>query len=140
VYPPLRERRDDILPIAHSLLAHLAAAAGRPPPTLADEAKARIREGAWPGNVRELRNALERAMILDDGPILGPENFSAPHVPAQRSSGDEEHSLEALERRAIEQALAAVAGNRRDAAARLGIGLRTLYDKLKRYRIGASGD
>ncbi|MCU0682868.1 MAG: sigma-54 dependent transcriptional regulator [Polyangiaceae bacterium] len=140
VYPPLRERRDDILPIAHSLLAHLAEAAGRPPPTLADEAKARIREGAWPGNVRELRNALERAMILDDGPILGPENFSAPHVPAQRSSGDEEHSLEALERRAIEQALAAVAGNRRDAAARLGIGLRTLYDKLKRYRIGASGD
>jgi two-component system, NtrC family, response regulator AtoC len=140
VYPPLRERREDILPIANSLLAHLASAAGRPPPTLADEAKARIRDGAWPGNVRELRNALERAMILDDGPVLGPENFSAPHAPSDRSGGADEHSLEALERRAIERALAAVAGNRREAAARLGIGLRTLYDKLKRYRIVSNGD
>jgi DNA-binding NtrC family response regulator len=137
--PPLRERPQDIVPLAESLLAGLAHAAGRRPPALTPAARARITAASWPGNVRQLRNALERALILHDGPALGPELFDAEapdagqgaagHAPAAPGG----HSLEALERRAIEQALAAVSGNRRAAAERLGIGLRTLYEKLKRY-------
>jgi DNA-binding NtrC family response regulator len=81
--------------------------------------------------VRQLRNALERALILHDGPMLGPELFEAMTETPAPPDGD--HSLEALERRAIEGALSAVAGNRKAAAVRLGIGLRTLYEKLKKY-------
>jgi two-component system response regulator AtoC len=132
VVPPLRERPEDVVPLAEHLLAHLASAAGRAAPALAEATKVGLRAAPWPGNVRQLRNALERAMILHDGPVLGEELF-APSTKAGPSG--EDHSLEQLERRAIEDALAAVAGHRRAAAARLGIGLRTLYEKLKRYDI-----
>ncbi len=142
VVPPLRERPEDLVPLAEGLLAGLAAAAGRRAPTLTEAAKARLTAGRWPGNVRQLRNALERALILGDGATLGPELFAvdvdagARHSVEASTSGGSDHSLEALEKRAIEQALATVSGNRRAAAARLGIGLRTLYEKLKRYGIG----
>jgi two-component system response regulator AtoC len=135
--PPLRERREDIVPLAESLIAGLSASAGRSTPLrLDDAAKARLQGEAWPGNVRELRNVLERAMILADGPIIGPEHLwiekdSAPMDAPAGSSQD--GSLVALERETIQRTLAAVGGNRRLAAARLGIGLRTLYEKLKRY-------
>jgi DNA-binding NtrC family response regulator len=128
----LRERREDIVPLAETLLAQLAGAAGRKEiPALSDEAKTRLTAGAWAGNVRELRNALERAMILQDGPVLDAELFGA--SPGREDQPGDDASLEGLERRAIETALAAVGGNRRVAAARLGISVRTLYDKLKRY-------
>ena len=136
--PPLRERREDIVPLAETLLAQLSASAGRIPAARLDGAtKVRLRSEAWPGNVRELRNVLERATILTDGALIKPEHLwieqSAAPVGASlvESSGD--GSLAALERQTIERTLAAVGGNRRQAAARLGIGLRTLYDKKNRY-------
>jgi len=135
--PPLRERREDIVPLAESLLAALSASAGRSPPLRLDDAtKARLESEAWPGNVRELRNVLERAVILADGPVIKPEHLwigadAAPiHPPA---AGAGESSLAELERQTIQRTLAAVDGNRRLAASKLGIGLRTLYEKLKRY-------
>jgi two-component system response regulator AtoC len=136
--PSLRERREDIVPLAESLLARLAEAAGRSPaPRLDAAACARLMSEAWPGNVRELRNVLERALILADGPVLEEAHLwieggsgSDPGASETAAAGG---SLSDLERVAIERALAAVGGNRRAAAARLGIGLRTLYDKLKRY-------
>jgi two-component system response regulator AtoC len=142
--PPLRERREDIVPLAEALVADLARAAGRAPPALDDAMKGRLREAPWPGNVRELRNALERAMILADGQVLrsehlwmesDPEATAAAGVDpsAARAEGAGDASLADLERRTIERTLVAVGGNRRAAAAKLGIGLRTLYDKLKRY-------
>ncbi len=134
--PPLRERREDIVPLAESLVATLSAAAGRPPPRLDDALKQRLRDAPWPGNVRELRNTLERAMILADGPRLGVEHLwlesdEAPGAVPDAAGG----SLADLERQTIERTLAAVGGNRRAAAQQLGIGLRTLYDKLKRYQL-----
>ena len=135
--PPLRERREDIVPLAESLLAGLSASAGRSPPLRLDNAtKARLENEAWPGNVRELRNVLERAMILADGPVIKPEHLwidagAAPNQPP--AAGSEESSLAELERQTIQRTLAAVGGNRRLAATKLGIGLRTLYEKLKRY-------
>ncbi|HWZ87243.1 MAG TPA: helix-turn-helix domain-containing protein, partial [Polyangiaceae bacterium] len=134
--PPLRERREDIVPLAESLVAGLSASAGRVPLRLDDAAKARLESGTWLGNVRELRNVLERAMILADGPVIEPRHLLIEAGPllanAPRGCAGE-GSLAELERRSIERALAAVNGNRRLAAAKLGIGLRTLYVKLKQY-------
>jgi DNA-binding NtrC family response regulator len=86
--------------------------------------------------VRELRNVLERAMILSDGPVIRPEHLwiDAPAAPIAPPAADSaQGSLAELERQTIHRTLAAVGGNRRLAAAKLGIGLRTLYEKLKRY-------
>jgi DNA-binding NtrC family response regulator len=108
--------------------------------------KERLQGEVWPGNVRELRNALERAMILADGNVLRSEHLwlessgsasSSSSVPERASAPPARAggSLADLERETIESTLLAVGGNRRAAAAKLGIGLRTLYDKLKRYNL-----
>ncbi len=145
--PPLRERPADIAPLAEALLPRLAAQLGRRGLRLSDEARANLVEASWPGNVRELANVLERAAILVDGDVIGPEHLlmdpaggartvaTAATTPAAAGDGGGA-TMEQIERRAIEDALAAVGGNRRQAAERLGIGLRTLYDKLRRYGIG----
>ena len=130
--PPLRERREDIVPLAESLVLQLSASAARStPPHLDELAKARLRREDWPGNVRELRNVLERAMILSDGPVIRSEHLWIEASSAPPSS--DEGSLADLERQTIQRTLAAVGGNRRLAATKLGIGLRTLYEKLRRY-------
>jgi two-component system, NtrC family, response regulator AtoC len=88
--------------------------------------------------VRELRNVLERAMILADGPVIKPEHLWIETLSAPASAlprGTEEESLTELERQTIQRTLTAAGGNRRVAAAKLGIGLRTLYSKLKRYEL-----
>jgi two-component system response regulator AtoC len=135
--PPLRERREDILPLAESLLAQLSLLAGRThSPRLDDRARARLEREDWAGNVRELRNVLERAMILADGALIQPDHL---WIEASSTPADEprdplrDGSLAELERQTIQRTLTAVSGNRRLAATKLGIGLRTLYEKLKRY-------
>lgn len=139
--PALRERSGDIIPLAESLLKHIARDLKRTELRLDPAVHSALQKAPWPGNIRELANVLERAAILTDGPVIGPEHLLLDPVGA-RVSGQRDHSvgdapmtLEALEVRAIRAALAAVDGNRRKAAERLGIGLRTLYDKLKRHRI-----
>jgi DNA-binding NtrC family response regulator len=130
--PALRERLEDLQVIASALLRALS---GREVP-LSKPVLDELRRYPWPGNIRELRNALERALILSDGQALAVEHFSlvfdeAPDAAA--TSGGGPSSLEALERLAIERALKQVGGNRKNAAAALGIGLRTMYEKIKRY-------
>jgi two-component system response regulator AtoC len=136
--PPLRERPADIVPMAESLLRRAAADLGRPPLRLSDEARGLLLSAELRGNIRELKNVLERAAILADGdvvraahimvePPLGKTNGILPMVSTK---------MEDLERAAIMQALGETSGNRRMAAERLGIGVRTLYDKLKRYGLG----
>jgi two-component system, NtrC family, response regulator AtoC len=129
--PPLRERRRDLLPLAEALLARLAADLGRPALKLDEHARKRIEQAAWRGNVRELGNALERAAILSDGDIVRGDDLhlSMPMPVTEIASG----TMEEIERVAITRALDESGGNRRRAAERLGIGERTLYDKLKRY-------
>jgi two-component system, NtrC family, response regulator AtoC len=127
--PPLRERHGDIVPIAENLLGRISAALGHPPLHLDAAAKARILEGTWPGNVRELANALERAAILADGNELRADDL---HITRTRPAG-QGGTIEEIEVEAIRRTLDEVGGNRRRAAERLGMGERTLYDKLKRY-------
>ena len=134
--PPLRERREDILPLAERLLAQIGDALGRRGLRMSDEARRRLVSAPWPGNVRELENALERAAILADGDEIGPEHLVLEPVDDAPQAAGGLASLADLERDAITQTLVAVGGNRKEAAARLGIGLRTLYDKLKRHRLG----
>jgi len=129
--PPLRERRRDILPLADALLVGICRGLGRPLATLNDDARAQLERRSWRGNIRELANTLERAVILAEGSTLEAAHFqiegdsTAPPSP--------QGSLADLEREAIKRALVAASGNRKQAAEQLGIGLRTLYDKLKRY-------
>jgi len=137
--PPLRERPGDILPLAEKLLARVGAAVGRAHLTIAPEARRLIVAAPWPGNVRELANVLERAAILANGDEIQPAHLELNGQAAPPDPGGNGGKLEDVERAAIESALAAVGGNRRAAADRLGIGLRTLYDKLKRYR-GEGGE
>jgi two-component system response regulator FlrC len=134
--PPLRERPGDVLPLAQHLLARIARQLGRPSFQLDQAAEAALVRYPWPGNVRELANVLERAAILADGQaiskdllVLGLPSPSAPEPAA------DDGTLEELEKQAIRRALAATGGNRKQTAARLGIGLRTLYDKLRAYGI-----
>ncbi|MEZ4394887.1 MAG: sigma-54 dependent transcriptional regulator [Polyangiales bacterium] len=132
--PALRERREDIAPLARHLVAELAGALGLPPPELSPEALATLEGMPWPGNVRQLRNVLERAVILSDDAVLRPADFSAEDDDlSARGASTSPVELRALERDAIVRALQESGGNRRRAAERLGIGLRTLYEKLKRY-------
>ncbi len=135
--PPLRERRLDLLPLAETLLARIAPTVGRTRFSLSDEAKQRLLAAPWPGNVRQLANALERAAILCDGAEIGPQHLEIADAASPAAAPPEAGTLDDIERAAITEALAAVGGNRRAAAERLGIGLRTLYDKLKRYRVDA---
>jgi two-component system response regulator FlrC len=144
--PPLRDRPADILPLAEVLLARACHELKRPVLKLSSEAQQALRGGHWAGNIRELANALERAAILTDGDTLEPQHLlieparaaprPAPLSAAEPAPGEGTATLEELERRAIERALLEVGGNRREAAEKLGIGLRTLYEKLKRYKIG----
>ena len=101
---------------------------------MAEDAKALIREGEWRGNVRELCNVLEQAAILAGSETLHAADLSLRGKGARPGQAQAiDMTLEDMERHAIEAALAAEDGNRKQAAERLGIGLRTLYDKIKRY-------
>jgi two-component system response regulator FlrC len=138
--PPLRERPADLVPLARARLARIAGELGRRGLALAPDAERKLAGWSWPGNVRELANTLERAAILADGPELRAEHIwlDAPQVVAGAASSSAPPSastLADLERDAIARTLRAVDGNRRKAAEILGIGERTLYDKLKRYGI-----
>ncbi len=128
--PPLRERRADIAPLADTLLERISRELARPPLRLDDAARRAIQGAPWPGNVRELANTLERAAILVDGDTIRAEDLDI-DLPTESPVG----SLAEAERATIERVLTEVGGNRRRAAERLGIGLRTLYAKLKQYEI-----
>ncbi len=133
--PPLRDRREDLLPLARHLLG--------PSFSLTKDAEQALLAAPFPGNIRELRNLLERAKILADGPhlsaltlgLVGDGRPVAPERLPSPGADDELLPLEALERQQISKVLQAVGGNRKAAAAHLGIGLRTLYEKLKRYAL-----
>jgi two-component system, NtrC family, response regulator HydG len=142
--PPLRERPEDILPIAKRLLAEAAAREGGGAPKEIGKAACRaLYDYAWPGNVRELVNAMERARILSDGPAIEPGDLppEITSVRAPERPPGEPRTLAEVEREHILSMLGAAGGNRALAAAELGIGVATLYRKLKEYGVtsGATG-
>jgi DNA-binding NtrC family response regulator len=138
--PPLRERREDIAPLAARFVAFYAEQNQRTVEGLSHEAMVVLERYAWPGNVRELRNAIERAVVLARGSVveLGdlPQRIARPLVVIERGKAGVE-PLEEIERRAILAALENFAQNKTHAARALGISLKTLHNKLKRYATGA---
>ena len=144
--PPLRERPDDV----PALLTHFARQAATRlghPVSITPSALDALTHHSWPGNVRELRNAVERAAVLGTGGPLEPRDFAlangngngngASHgngafTPATGGSLELKTQVEAVERHAIQRALEASGGNRRQAASLLGISLRTLFYKMRR--------
>ena len=128
--PPLRERGNDILLLADYFLDCYARKYKKKIGGLTRDAKTKLQSYAWPGNVRELQHAIERAVILSDGPMLRPENFMLHPAPAQKKGEPEELNLGVLEKEAIERALRRADGNITRAAELLGITRFALYRKL----------
>jgi two-component system, NtrC family, response regulator AlgB len=135
--PPLRERREDILPLAEWLLKVAALRNGRPGITLAPGAAAALTRYRWPGNVRELRNAIERGTVLMRGETIAPDNLPDTlfHDSTERLAGiPAAASLDDVEREHISRVLAASA-TLEEAADTLGINVTTLWRKRRRYGI-----
>jgi len=150
--PPLRERPGDILPLARHFARRYAEVNGLPARGLSPMAEAALRGHTWPGNVRELENAIHRAVLLAQGPEIGPEAIElAPVAPTAPSAAAEAPAaapvqaanavaalvgrrMEEVERDLILETLGRCLGNRTRAAEILGISIRTLRNKLAEYR------
>jgi DNA-binding NtrC family response regulator len=134
--PPLRDRREDILPLADRFLS----SRGVPPSRLSPAARDRLRDHAWPGNVREMENALERALILAGDDEIGAEHFGRLGRASERSemrgqrAADvlrEGFNLDDFERELIDAAIERAGGNKAAAARLLGITRRRLYSTIR---------
>ncbi len=137
---PLRERREDIMPLARRALDLLARKVRRGPLTLSPEARQALLEYSWPGNVRELENVLERAAILAKSEVI--EIWDLPRAlqgAEKRTHGVPlwEASLADVESEHIRRVLRACKGNRTKAARTLGISRSTLWRKMQQYGIEA---
>jgi transcriptional regulator with PAS, ATPase and Fis domain len=137
--PPLRERPEDIPELLTHFARQAAQRLGRPV-SVTPAALAALTNHGWPGNVRELRNAVERAAVLGSGGTLDSKDFALSNSASAQNGAptgalDLRTQVEAVEREAIQRALQASKGNRRQAASLLGISLRTLFYKLRRLPV-----
>jgi NtrC-family two-component system response regulator AlgB len=132
--PPLRERPEDILPLARRFLEFFSRAARRSTPELSQAAEQALVSYSWPGNVRELANAIERAMILWPAQVIQPEGLPEP-IAAHRHVGSRlggDFTLEQIEREHITRVVSRTE-TLEEAAAILGIDSSTLWRKRKKY-------
>ncbi len=144
VIPPLRERPEDVEPLAEYFLTRYTEAMRRPPRRIAPATLAILRRYGWPGNVRELRNVVERTVILDEGPDFLPENLPDELKPGGRALDLEAGfrlpaggvMLEQLERDLIQQALDQARGNKTRAAQLLGLSRDTLRYRIEKHGLG----
>ena len=127
--PPLRERRDDIVPIAEYFLHQHAAQAA-----FSAEAKCALERYHWPGNVRELRNVVTRAVVEARGYEIALADLPPLEPAAPPTGGSADSRLDGVEREAILAALHKTSGHHKKTADLLGISRRTLTRKLKLYR------
>jgi DNA-binding NtrC family response regulator len=135
--PPLRERRDDIMPLANSFLKRFSAQANRPLRSFTLQAADRLTSFEWPGNIRQLQNEIQRAVLLCEGPDVDAADLSVSETRMVPSEGNDTSFtlLEGVERNAIIQMLRETGGNKLETARKLGIGRQTLYNKIKAYGI-----
>ncbi len=148
--PPLRERKEDIPLLAQHFLAQIEEKEKRGFTSFEDRAVAALSSHSWPGNVRELKNAVHRAYVLSDPPAIQTEATEAVLTSsgAAESPGaknDEEswpsvpvrvgETLQAIEKKVLTATLLAVRGDKRAAAELLGVSLKTVYNKLREYKL-----
>jgi two-component system response regulator FlrC len=142
---PLRERMQDILPLARHFLSEMSASMGRKTMRLSEDAEQALLRYPWPGNARELENVIQRAVILAGSDNILPQHL---HLPASLQGSEpsrldtmaeptgEMNDLKSLEKAHIMNALESVNGSRKLAAQKLGMSERTLRHKLQQYREG----
>ena len=136
--PSLRDRPDDVIPLAEALLAELAPELGRKGFRLGDQARARLQNYPFPGNVRELRNVLERALVLEPGPELTLSLLQTMREPVEGPTptgsfvvtGDP-RPLEEIEKRYVRHVLGQLGGRRVEAAKVLGLSYPTFLKRLE---------
>ena len=147
--PPLRERPDDVLPLARHFLGRLSTEMNRPQPRISPELEPEMENFPWPGNIRQLRNVLERALLFSDGDVLTPEGFWAtgegPATSRSRGPGPGmaledagellDLDLKANEKRLIEKALVLTGGVQAEAARLLGLTKRALHYRIKKLEL-----
>ena len=137
--PPLRQRQEDIPVLIEMCLDEACRAQDQPPRRVSPEAMACLIAHSWPGNVRELRNLLQRLVVTTPNTVIRPEHLPGSLVELAHSTGhfsiELGSSLPAVEAELIRQTLQRVTSNRREAAAILGISVRSLQYKLKQYNI-----
>ncbi len=133
--PPLRERKDDIVPLVDVLLSRARTKSESPIVGISAPAIRRLVKYSWPGNVRELANVIERAVAMTDHDVILPEDLDFPDTGLSATAGldaavEEGLSLEEMERAYVQRVVEAQGGNKAAAARILGITRRTLYRKL----------
>ncbi|HIW52238.1 MAG TPA: sigma-54 dependent transcriptional regulator [Candidatus Alistipes excrementipullorum] len=127
--PPLRNRREDIVPLAERFVERYGGKYNKPGLALSDEAAEKLKSHSWPGNIRELQNTIEKAVILCDSTEIKPSHIEMRPVRLHAES----QTLEEMERQTIANAIAQCGGNLSMVAQQLGITRQTLYNKIKRY-------
>jgi two-component system response regulator AtoC len=138
--PPLRERKEDILPLADFLLLKLCQDNHKGSVSLSKEARERLLSYNWPGNVRELANILERAVVLNSSGIIDAGDLQIaplpfPVSPPAALNAHEGMTLQELEKRHIIETLQKMNNNRTKTAEKLGISVRTLRNKIQEYKL-----
>jgi transcriptional regulator with PAS, ATPase and Fis domain len=137
--PPLRERREDIPELVEHFVAKHGGAMGKRVAGVSREAMPLLQGAAWKGNVRELENAIQRAVILGDGPLVTPADLPPDLAPAADDPSAVEpldDAVKRFEKRHIERLLR-LSPDKKEAARRLDIGLSSLYRKIEQYGIGS---
>ena len=135
--PPLRERREDIVPLATAFLKRFAAQANRVLTGFTPGAAEMLRRFDWPGNVRQLQNEVQRAVLMAEDKVIDEADLAitVEKAPETDAAANSLTLMEAMERNTIVQMLKETGGNKLEAAKRLGIGRQTLYNKIKAYGI-----
>ena len=136
--PALKDRPEDVLPLAEQLLSELGQELGRKGARLSEQARGRLTTYPFPGNVRELRNVLERALVLESGPELTLTLLQAPREPAEGSAppgsfvvAGDPRPLEEIEKRYVRHVLGQLGGRRVEAARVLGLSYPTFLKRLE---------
>ncbi len=137
--PPLRERREDIMPLCHVFLKRFVAQSSRPIRGFTKSAIDRLTAFDWPGNVRQVQNEIQRAVLLCEANEIDASDLSiataSSRVESEAGMDTNFTLLEGVERNEIVRMLKETGGNKLETAKRLGIGRQTLYNKIKAYGI-----
>jgi len=137
----LRDRPEEIIPLAEYFLERISVAKEAEPMQLSSDAQEMLREYHWPGNIRQLENIIERVSIYCKNHLIDKDDLtevlSATDADSVPISGLAGHTLSSIEAQAIAQTLKSCKGNRAESARKLGISEKSIYNKIKKYSINA---
>lgn len=130
--PPLRQRKDDIVPLANMFLKKYIDVYNKKEMAFSEDAERKLIDLPWYGNIREMQHSIEKAVILSDGRTISADDIECGNSRPQGTT-EEVQTLDEMERQMIEKCISECEGNMSTVASRLGISRQTLYNKIKRY-------